>query len=84
MVAARAVLNKAKALTSDGGSDGDDTGTDSAAIALGVVGAALIVLVAVGAAHFLKRSIPQQQSMAGGAFEVDLDARQVRRVDSAK
>jgi hypothetical protein len=84
MVAARAVMNKASALASDGGSDGDNTGTDSAAIALGVVGAALIVLVAVGAAHFLKRSNPQQQEAAGGGYEVDLDARQVRRVDSAK
>jgi hypothetical protein len=62
-------------------SSGDDTGTptSSATVALGIVGAIVVILAAVGAIVYVRRG-DQQAALQPGAFEVDLDSRQIRRI----
>jgi len=66
-------------------SSGDNTAatTSSATIVLGAVGALVVVLAAIGAIVYVRRG-DQQAALQPGAFEVDLDSRQIRRIDSNK
>jgi len=68
-----------------GSSASDNTAatTSSVTIALGAVGAIVVVLAAIGAIVYVRRG-DQQAALQPGAFEVDLDSRQIRRIDSSK
>lgn len=56
-------------------------GTSTAAMAIGVIGAVIIVLAAVGAVVYVRRG-DQSAALQPGAFEVDLDTQEIRRIPS--
>ena len=77
--------NRVSLLTGNALESSDDgaTTTSTATIALGAVGAIVVVLAAIGAIVYVRRG-DQQTALQPGAFEVDLDSRQIRRIDSNK